>query len=390
MSQVTCTLEIAQAANYNFDLAVQSFLRIWVSQYESKTLLRFDQSLEEYLTNNALRDFFLHSENPLKELLQSDVIARHLSRRADEVYFDEVSRDPLFAKAEQRIYNLAHRLSSERLHVPFRSVQPAKQTEPGDTANIASYPPDSENLRYNSGNHFTSRPANSNVFDENSKRFAMKGAGHLQVIFKRGYLEDRLQEIKEQMMAMHDTGNLGYQYFVICSRHSPKEGHFGASLVIIDPSTPHFPKRVLVCDTLVKDLPHHPRWWIHFVAEYTNVFGDAISEVIEDLSHPLQKVNVKGDQPYRHDWDCPYYVTSMTEALADLTTINPELVLKGCATDIHNEMKKLMQDYYEPDQSVKERQKIREINRLKRWNSGLSMIRDLLSDVTCNSLHEHK
>ena len=388
MHQLICTRETAEAANRNFELEMHDFLRNWIFQHESKTLLRFDQSLDEYLSNNALRDFFLHSVHPLKQLLQQNSIARHLSRGADQVYFDPTSGDPLLAPAEQRIYNLAHRMDSERMHVPFRSVQPVKQTEAGDTADIATYPPESENIRYNSGNHFTSRPANGNVFDENSKPCIAKSAGNLCVLFERGFLEDRLQCIKQRMIALHEAGGQGYQYFVICSRHSPKEGHFGASLVIIDPSNPHFPVRVFVCDTLLKDLPHHPRWWNHFIGEYAHVFGEAIGELIEDLSHPLQKVNIEGDHPYRHDWDCPYYVTSMTKALADMVITYPDLIVNGSLNEVHNAMKTLMQDYYQPDQTIKNRQDIKKVDRLKRWNSGLEVIRDLLSDVTSNSPYE--
>jgi len=388
MHQHICKRETAEAANYNFELEVHLFLLNWICQHGSEPLLRFDQSLDEYLSNNALRDFFLQSVHPLKQLLQKSSIACHLGRGADEVYFDPTSGDPLLAPSEQRIYNLAHRMDSERMHVPFRSVQPAKQTEAGDTADIATYPIGSENLRYNSGNHFTSRPANNNVFDENSKRCIVKSAANLHIVYERGFLEDRLRDIKQRIIALHDAGAQGYQYFVVCSRHSPQEGHFGASLAIMDPLAPHFPVRVFVCDTLLKELPHHPRWWNHFITEYANVFGDAISEVIEDLSHPLQKVNIKDDHPYRHDWDCPYYVTSMTKALADIVMMNPNLVVNGSLKEVHDAMKTLMPDYYQPDEIIKDRQDIKEVNRLKRWKSGLEVIRDLLSDVTSNSSYE--
>ena len=388
MQQLICNRKTAEAANDHFESEVHGFLRNWISQQESETLLRFDQSIDEYLSNNALRDFFLHSGHPLTQLLQHSPIASHLGRGANEVYFDPTSGDPLFAPAEQRIYNLAHRIDMERMHIPFRSVQPAKQTEAGDTAEVATYPAGSEQIRYNSGNHFTSRPANGHVFNENSKRCIVKAAGNLNVVFERGFLEDRLHDIKQRMLNLHEAGAQGYQYFVICSRHSPKEGHFGASLVIMDPSNPYFPVRVFVCDTLLKELPHHPRWWNHFLSEYANVFGDAIGEVIEDLSHPLQKVNVKGDHPYRHDWDCPYYVTSMTGALADIVLKNPDLVLNGSIREVHHAMKIFMRDYYEADQTIKDREEIKCINRLKRWNSGSEAIRDLLADVTNESSYQ--
>jgi hypothetical protein len=382
------TKQMAEVANVSFELEVKQFLRDWIFEHGGETLLQFDQSLEEYLSNDALRDFFLHAVHPLKQLLKKSTIASHLGRSVSEVYFNPISGDPLFALIEQRIYNLAHRMDSEKMHIPFRSVHPCKQTEAGDNADISTYPLDSEQIRYNSGNHFTSRPANGNVFDENSEKCSNKSEGNLNVMFKRGFLEDRLQDIKERVIALHEAGEKELQFFVVCSRHSPTEGHFGTSLVIMDPLNPHFPIRVLVCDTLLKELPQHPRWWNHFIAEYANVFGNAISEIIEDLSMPLQKVNIKGDDPFRHDWDCPYYVTSMTDALADLVLTNPKLILTGSLHEIHNEMKKSMQDYYTPNLIIKERQDIKHINSLKRWNSGQLLIKELTLDITLNSSYE--
>lgn len=388
MEQGTYTKELAEAKNHCFDGEVYSFLRAWHLDHDEETLLRFDQSLEEYLLNDALRDFFLHARHPVQELLKNVYIAAHLGRCAESVYFDEITGDPLLALTEQRIYNLARRMDSERMHVPFRSVHPNKQTEAGDTAEISSYPEGSELVRYNSGNHFSSRPANNNVFDENSRRCLAKSTGNCHIIFKRGFLEDRLQDVKELTAAMHQEGETELQYFVIYSRHSREEGHFGTSLVIMDPATPDFPQRVMVCDTLLKDLPHHPRWWNHFVAEYSNVFGDAIAEIVEDLSHPLQKVNIKGESPYRHDWDCPYYANSMAHALADLVLHHSELVLLGTTAEVHTAMKMLMTDYYHPDQEIIDRQAIQQVNLLKRWASGRELIRDLVAENSRESSYE--
>jgi hypothetical protein len=388
MEQRVCSKEMAEAINRHFEREVYLFLRAWVQHHGDETLLQFDQPLEEYLANDALRDFFLNTHHPIQKLLKNRSIACHLGRRARKVYFDPITGDPLLAPTEQRIYNLARRMDSERMHVPFRSVHPNKQTEAGDSADISTYPAESEEIRYNSGNHFSSRPANNNVFDENSRRCAAKSAGNLRVFFKRGFLEDRLHDIKELTAAMHEAGETELQFFVIYSRHSVVEGHFGTSLVIMDPVNPDFPRRVMVCDTLLKDLPHHPRWWLHFVAEYSHVFGDAVAEIVEDLSHPLQKVNIKGDDPYRHDWDCPYYATSMADALADLVKNNPELVLNGNAIDIHNAMKDLMDDYYHPDYQLKDRQAIQQTNRQKRWKSGRELIKDLVVEINRESSYE--
>jgi hypothetical protein len=388
MQSLECVKATAEAANLDFERELYYFLHTWVNQHEDETLLRFKQPMTEYLANNALRDFFLSSAQPLQQLLHHSAISGHLLRGAAEVYFDPISGDPLFARFEQRIYNLARRMDSNKMDVPFRSVHPNKQTEAGDTAEISTYPLGSEEIRYNSGNHFTSRPANGNVFDENSRRCSAKSAGNLTVLFKRGFLEDRLNEIKEIGLASHEMGEKQLQFFVICSRHSLIEGHFGASLVIMNPANPHFPERVLVCDTLLKELPQHPRWWNHFVAEFSNVFGNAVAEIIEDLSHPLQKVNIKGDDPFRHDWDCPYYVTSMTGALSGLVTTAPKLLINGSLQEIHNAMKTLMPDYYQADLAIKDRQSVKQINLLKRWNSGVEVIKGLISDIRRNSAYE--
>ena len=385
MEYCTCTKDVAEAANRCFEQEIYGFLRTWVLSHEDKTLLQFDQPLDEYLANDALRDYFLNTQHPFQKLLKNRRIACHLGRRVGGVYFDPVSGDPLLGATEQRIYNLARRMESERMHVPFRSVHPNKQTEAGDTADINTYPIGSEEIRYNSGNHFASRPANGNVFDENSKRCMAKSGADLHVFFKRGFLEERLHDVKEIAAALHEAGSTQPRFFVVYSRHSLKEGHFGASLVIMDPVNPDFPSRVMICDTLLKELPQHPRWWNHFIAEYSHVFGDAIAEIIEDLSHPLQKVNIKGDDPYRHDWDCPYYVASMADALADLAQNNPELLLNGSVYEIHDAMKGLMLDYYQPDHEIKDRPGIQQANQLKRWNSGRELIKDLMTETSRKS-----
>jgi hypothetical protein len=388
MKYCICTKEAAEAANIQFDLDINELLLAWQNRYKEKMLIEFGQLREQDPAIDALQELFLYEQHPLGQLLENSSVARHLGRNEADVYFDPTSGDPLFSAMEQRVYNLARRIDSERMHVPFRCVHPYKQTEAGDTADINSYPVDSELVRYNSGNHFISRPANSNVFDENSKQCTAKSAGNLTVLFKRGFLEDRLHEIKELTAVAHAAGEKQLQFFVICSRHSLKEGHFGASLVIMDPMKPYFPRRVLVCDTLLKELPQHPRWWNHFVMEYSNVFGNAVAEIIEDISHPLQKVNIKTDEPYLHDWDCPYYVASMTDALSNLVNNDPGLVTNGCDRDIHKAMTSYMPDYYQPDQQIRSRQEIKTTNSSKRWNSGRNMINDLLMEINCDTYHE--
>jgi hypothetical protein len=388
MQQYTCTPEIANAGNYRFEWEIEKFLRAWVHNHEDKTLLQFDQPLDEYLANNALRDFFLTTRHPVQALLKNRAIACHLGRRAAAVYFDPVSGEPLLAHTEQRIYNLARRMDSERMHIPFRSVQPKKQTEAGDIADVSTYAAGCKEVYYNSGNYFASRPANCNVFDENSRRCIAKSTGNLHVLYKHGFLEERLQDVKELTTAIREAGETGTQFFVICSRHSVTEGHYGVSLVIMEPANPDFPARVMVCDTLLKELPHHPRWWNHFIAEYSHVFGEAVSEIVEDLSHPLQKVNMKGDDPYRHDWDCPYYAASMADALADLVKNDADLLLSGGIADIHQAMKNTMPDYYNPCGEIKDRPGIQHANRLKRWKSGREVVNSLVSQLSRKSSYE--
>ena len=385
MEQYNCTYEIGEATNHFFEREVYNFLRTWVDNNGDRTLFQFDQSIDVYLANEALRDFFMTTEHPVQSLLSDRSIAEHLGRCSRSVYFDPLSGDPLLAQTEQRIYNLARRLDSELMHVPFRSIHPNKQTDTGDPSSISSYPKDSEEIRYNSGNHFSSRPANTNVFDEHSKRCTAKSGGNLHVFVKYGYLEDRLEDVRKVTAQLKSEGETNFQFFVIYSRHSPTEGHFGVSLVVMDPLCPNFPKRVLVCDTLLKELPMHPRWWNHFVAEYSNVFGDAIAGVIEDLSHPLQKVNIKGDDPYRHDWNCPYYAASMADALAEIVKNSSDLILNGSLVQIHTAMKSNMSDYYEADCQIKDRVVIQQVNKLKRWDSGSELVKELIAEASRKS-----
>jgi hypothetical protein len=102
MKHRTCTKETAEVTNRRFEGEVYRFLRAWVGNHEDETLLQFDQPLEEYLANDALRDFFLNTRHPIQQLLKNRFIARHLGRRARGVYFDPISGDPLLAPTEQR------------------------------------------------------------------------------------------------------------------------------------------------------------------------------------------------------------------------------------------------------------------------------------------------
>ena len=373
--------EDAMAENDRFDKVVIAFLLSWVNELPGHTVLQFGQPLAVYAANDILQDFFLTKQHAFVQLLTSPSIVSHLSRPAEKVYFDLESGEPLMSLTEQRIYNLSRRLESETMHIPFRSIHPKKQTELGDIAPVSTYSASSEELRYNSGNYFASRPANALVFDENSKRCVAKEITDLHILFKRGYMEDRLQEVKTLTTEIGENGESQLQFFVICSRHSVKEGHYGVSLLIMDPGAPDIPVRIIICDTILKDLPHHPRWWNHFIAEYKHVFGDEVTELLEDLSHPLQKVNITGDIPYRHDWDCPYYAASMADALADLVKYQKELLLSGSVSEIHDAMKEQMPDYYHPDRQIKDRHEIRAANRLKRWNSGKYAIEELLGNI---------
>ncbi|WP_053058197.1 hypothetical protein [Pedobacter sp. BMA] len=367
----------ARNRNMAFESDISSFLCAWMVKQSKPGLLRFDQDNSAYLENDALRDFFISSENPMGELLSDERIFLHLNRPEHLVYFDSISGDPLLSRSEQRIYNLARRMEHVEVHIPFRSVQPNKQTEVGDIADIETYPEDSAEVRYNSGNHFASRPANANVFIQNSQFSTMKSEGNLHVLFKNGFLEDRLQEIRSYQYPKENLIPGQLLFFVICSRHSITEGHFGTSLVIIDPQTPEFPKRILICDTLLKQLPQHPRWWHHFVNAYSNVFGDAANELIEDVSHPLQKVNIKGDDPFRHDWDCPYYAAALADAFSGLVKNNVEVLLHGSSLDVHIAMRQYMSEYYDPTGEIKPRSDIQFSNRIKRWRSGQQLIGEL-------------
>ena len=371
------TLTEANERNMAFESEVSSFLSAWMIRQNKPEILTSHSQSRSYLGYGALRDFFSISGNPMGELLDVDSIFNHLNRAEHLVYFDPISSDPLFSRAEQRIYNLARRLDKAEINIPFRSVQVNKQTEFGDIAEICTYPSDSEELRYNSGNHFASRPANGNVFVQNSEHCKLKSDRNLHILYKIGFLEDRLQEIRSFNHTSDNKGHNQPVFFVICSRHSINEGHFGTSLVVMDPHLPEIPRRILVCDTLLKQLPHHPRWWHHFLSAYSNVFGYAVNEFIEDLSHPLQKVNVKGDDPFRHDWDCPYYAAALANALSELVITNPELLLYGSTSEVHQSMCQFMPEYYYSTGEIKPRSEIQISNRKKRWNSGQQLINGL-------------
>ncbi len=97
MEQCAGVKEFAEAANSLFEYEIYKFLKRWTRYHPDKTLLRFNRPLDEYLAQDALIDFFLHSKKPLLKLLNTRAIANHLGRAADVVYFDPITSDPLLA-----------------------------------------------------------------------------------------------------------------------------------------------------------------------------------------------------------------------------------------------------------------------------------------------------
>jgi hypothetical protein len=71
MEPKICIKHVAEAANRRFEREIQRFLRSWIQFNGDLTLLRFDQTLEQYLENDALRDFFLHTAHPIQAILEN-------------------------------------------------------------------------------------------------------------------------------------------------------------------------------------------------------------------------------------------------------------------------------------------------------------------------------
>ena len=358
----------ATTANNGFDIAVKHFLRKWI---ESNALAADTDSLEDFINNGALREFFKRTDEPFQALLTDKTIARHLCRTHHEVYFDPETKEPLLSPYETRIYNLAaHR---QDFGIPYRFIPLSRQGNHGDRAQEHELPENKQDRDMDIGDLFATRRADVRVIDTMHRELQhVITARHKNVhVTKDIFMEDGLKGAVAITQIMHDAGQKKPQFFVLQHRYAMEpvgERHFGAALLIMDPENPKKPKRIIFFDTFAL-----PGWLKEFGERVERVFDSEIREKIEIGSHLLQEDN-KGSDPTKFDVNCSFYTRSIARALITLAQDHPHLLFSAPVDKIHEAMKSKMHDYYLPNNEQKPREEIQVTNLHKRWNIGRSVL----------------
>lgn len=368
------TQQQAEQANSLFDNAVRQYLRDWIEQgvaSGSDQRPEAQADLEEFIQHGALRVFFKHHPDALERLLQQDDIARHLLRPHTEVFFQRDAYEPLLATFERRIYNLAaHR---EHLEVPFRYSPMSRQDNYGNSVSLADMP--AESVREDIGCYFGTRRSDATALQLLARQLRRETlfATILPVsVVVEGYMVDSLRSIRLATQQLHDEGQQSLCCFVVQRRHAADDRHLGAALLLMDTRYPDQPQRIIFCDTLKPN--GQPPWWNKFKGYVDAVFPQPegcapTSDRLEDGGVNLQRLH--DNVPIRHqDIDCAFYSASMARALIQLAKLSPELIIRGSITDLVSAMTERMPEYFVQADMPKEPETIREVNVVRRWQTG--------------------
>lgn len=385
------TKKQAEEANQAFDTSVKRYLRNWI---EDSTPSTRDGELasdtEEFIEQGALRSFFKHRDDAFEQLLADESIARHLLRPASEVCFQHDAYEPMLAKFEKRIYNLAaHR---EHLEVSFRYSPTSRQGAHGDTIELADMPAD--DVKEDIGTYFGTRRSDETTLGIIAAELRWEAAepNALPIhVIAEGHMEESLRAVRRATEQLRDAGDNQLHCFVIQRRHAGDDRHLGAALLIMQSQHPEKPERIVFCDTL--NPTGTPPWWHSFKRKVDNVFppeADAapVSDMLEDGGIKLQRLH--DSVPVRHqDIDCAFYTFSMARALIQLAKLDPRLIVSGSIEDIVSQMTGRMPEYFERPNHPKVPTAVREENILRRWNMGReAMLNIIRNHAVANALHK--
>ena len=375
------TKEQAEQANLAFDKAVEQYLRHWIEQ---GTVSGIERSLEaeidtdEFIQQGALRSFFKHNSDALERLLQEADIAHHLLRPSNRVFFEPDAYEPLLAKFEKRIYNVAaHR---EHLEVSFRYSPASRQGDHGDSVRLDEMP--IGEAKEDIGYYFGTRRSDTtalNVLARHLRREAVFATSLPILVVTEGYMEDSLLAIRNATEQLREEGKQSLHCFVVQRRHAADDRHLGAALLLMNPQQPDRPQRVLFCDTLKPN--GWPPWMEKFKRYLDTVFPQpaglsAASEQIEDGGLNLQRLH--DGVPVRHqDIDCAFYTASIVRALIQIAKVSPELIIRGSLDELMSQMTERIPEYFEQANVARAPKVVREVNIIRRWQTGQEALLDI-------------
>lgn len=373
--------EQADQANRAFDDSVRHYLRHWIEQGTASGVDRShecESDTEDFIEHGALRSFFKHHDDALERLLEQDTIARHLLRPCTEVYFQPDAYEPLLARFEKRIYNLAaHR---EHLEVSFRYSPTSRQGTHGDSIGLDDLPPGEG--KEDIGLYFGTRRSDEtalNLLARQLRREALFSTGLPIHVVTEGFMEDSLRSIRTTTEQLRETGDQQLHCFVVQRRHAADDRHLGAALLLMNPERPDQPQRVIFCDTLNPN--GQPPWWDKFKRYVDVVFpqpagSPAVSGRLEDGGVNLQRLH--DGVPVRHqDIDCAFYTASIARALIQIARLSPELILDGSIDALVHEMTQRIPEYFAQPNVPQAPALVREVNIIRRWQTGQEALADI-------------
>ena len=222
--QIFPTHDLKQQAiqtNHAFDECLMKFLQQWIEKSSLATMYQSQEcpfDVGDFIQQGALQAFFRQHDDPLAQLLQQPDIARHLLRSSKDVYFDPEAYEPLLAKFEKRIYNLAAHL--ELLDVSFRYNSSSRQGAFGDSVNLADVPDGT--AREDIGCYFGTRRSDTKaltLLGHHLRREALFSPLLPIHVVTEGYMEDALWTVRKTTEHLKDDAHQRH-CFILQRRHA--------------------------------------------------------------------------------------------------------------------------------------------------------------------------
>lgn len=414
MQRLPYTGTQAQRDNERFDHAVEAFLRRWITDGSGQSTTEENNSVEEFIAGGALREYFKRHHDPLELLLRDPIIAQHLGRNHLRVHFDPVTGQPMLAKFEARIYNLAaHR---EHLQIPYRYTPTKRQGAFGDSAERHEWSEEEAKKGPNIGDYFGTRRADDALVSLVHKQLRgtiYKGHGMPVILVTGAYLPNAVYQARHVAEAIAENRTISEPFAIVMEqRHGfsmqrqrtateplPREKenkHFGSAMLIFDPTlidrdrigqvkhawkrwrNPNLPKRyAMPVRIFFADSLHYPGGQPDFRKDIEETFGKKMVERIELIGdEDLQQWDNNYKGPYEQDVNCSFYTQSILKGLIHIAAAAPEKLLTAPTDAIREHIRSISADYYDSG-TRKAREDIRAVNLTKRWDVGRAMVLEL-------------
>ena len=326
----------------------------------------FTTRLQRYVPDNMpLQAFFDENPNATEILLSDRILARHLCRPSQEVWFGEDGITPSLAPRELELYE-AMQQAGYPIALRVRSPEWMEK---------------SSQMRYERlSQTFGSMNLSGLQTYQLAESLARDGSKRAVAAYT---VEDALHYIATECQKPPEVGPLRVYGFHARCEYADK-GHFIAGAVIVDPAHPEIPKRIIFSDS---DTDY--AYFKGCKKQALKIFPRLEADQCLEVSHDLQGISSLRDSgPHLDriggaDVNCSLYAFSTARALLHLPA---KQLVEGTEEILRDAMASHMPDYYVqphlPGALPKTHDDLMERNMDLRWETGRGILRRLCLALT--------